>query len=377
MKINYKFLILPVFFILGGCSHNTESSNSEKQPDESIVELTPEQLKTIGGVDFQTLGIPLKTDNLERTTGTVEVPPQNASIIHVPLGGYLVKTQMLPGYKVTKGQTIAIVEDMQYIQLQQEYLQTKSELEFAKAEFQRQKLLLESQSTSEKVFQESKMNYETKQVMVNALAQKVELLGIDPLTLTAASIRKSINLKSPFTGFVSSVNAKVGKYYSPTDEMAEIMNNEDLHLVATIYEKDMNNFSIGTKVMAYSNENPSKKYFAQVVQLNPHIGSDRRTEIHCHFEEVYKELHSGMYLNVEFETNSQLAYRVNPNAVVKNDNQSYVFIPLSKTKFKAVPVIVVDENPNTVGIQFIENQKYSSIVLKGANDLLMQWKKED
>jgi len=41
--------------------------------------------------------------------------------VSIPLGGYLKSTKLLPGMKVSKGDVIAVVENPQFVQLQQDY----------------------------------------------------------------------------------------------------------------------------------------------------------------------------------------------------------------------------------------------------------------
>jgi cobalt-zinc-cadmium efflux system membrane fusion protein len=306
----------------------------------------------------------------------VEVPPQNLSVIHVPLGGYLKSTILLSGLQVKKGQVLATVEDVQYIQLQQDYLQNKSELQFAQAEYNRQKASFENQATSTKALQEAKMIAEAKEINTNALAEKLAMIGINAATLTASGIKKSITIVAPFDGFVSKVNAKMGQYYAPTDDLGELINSADLHLVVTVFEKDLPNFKIGKKVTAYSNENPALKYQATVLQINNDISADRTAEIHCHFAQNYSSVHSGMFLNVDFEGQMSNSFSASPESIVRADNVSYVFVPETANRFRAEPITILTENDAQVIFTFNNNISPERIVKSGANALLMEMKKE-
>ena len=65
-----------------------------------------------------------------RVNGKIDVPTQNMVSISMPLGGYLLSTKLLPGMHITRGEVIAVMEDQQYIQLQQDYLTTRSKLNY-------------------------------------------------------------------------------------------------------------------------------------------------------------------------------------------------------------------------------------------------------
>ena len=90
-----------------------------------------------------------------KLNGKIDVPPQNMISVSVPMGGYLKSTKLLPGMHVRKGEILAILEDPQYIQLQQDYLLAKSKLHFAELELARQQELNKSQASSDKVTQQA------------------------------------------------------------------------------------------------------------------------------------------------------------------------------------------------------------------------------
>ncbi|GAA6765666.1 hypothetical protein AAFH68_16020 [Flavobacterium sp. CGRL1] len=73
--------------------------------------------------------------------GTVTVPPKSVVSVSIPLGGYIKKTDLMAGMHVRKGQLLAVVEDMQYIQLQQDYLTAKEKYQLSQSEYNRQKEL--------------------------------------------------------------------------------------------------------------------------------------------------------------------------------------------------------------------------------------------
>jgi cobalt-zinc-cadmium efflux system membrane fusion protein len=83
-------------------------------------------------------------------------------------------------------------------------------------------------------------------------------MGINPENLNAGNIRRSIAVSSPVSGYISSVNVKIGQYVSPTDRLFEVVNTDDVHLALSVFEKDLNKISVGQRVFAYTNQNPEK-----------------------------------------------------------------------------------------------------------------------
>src|SRR5215210_1985852 len=115
-------LFFPVFF---SCKPNQpEEVKVEATVNEMIVQLSNEQLQNADIVTGKAELKPISA--ILKVNGTVDVPPQNMISISAPLGGYLKSSKLLPGTHVRRGESIAILEDQQYITLQQDYLTAKA-----------------------------------------------------------------------------------------------------------------------------------------------------------------------------------------------------------------------------------------------------------
>src|SRR4249920_2886522 len=131
-------VIVSAFNILISCNNKPEAKvEIPKRTDENIVVLTDAQLKnaaiSTGRLEQKEISSVLKVN------GSIDVPPQNMVSVSVPMGGYLKSTRLLPGMHINKGEIIALIEDQQYIQLQQEYLTAGAKLGYAESEYARQK----------------------------------------------------------------------------------------------------------------------------------------------------------------------------------------------------------------------------------------------
>ena len=115
----------------------------------------------------------LEMASLMKVNGKVDVPPQNMVSISVPLGGYLKTSKLLPGMHVNKGEVVAVMEDQQYIQLQQDFLTAKVKQVMLEKEFARQKELNASQATSDKMLQQAESDYKTQKILVSALSMSI------------------------------------------------------------------------------------------------------------------------------------------------------------------------------------------------------------
>ncbi len=374
MKSNQIFAIAGISLILACTANKKEEQKavaSSMKPDSAIlnvVRLTAEQLKTanlsIGQVQNKEMHQVLKVN------GLIDVPPSNIVSISIPLGGYLKKTNLIPGMFVKKGALLAVIEDPIYIQLQQDYLTAKSRLAYLDADFVRQRDLNVTKSTSDKIYQLAKSDFESQKYLVKSLQEKLKLTGIDPTQLNETTISRSINFNAPISGYVTKVNVNIGKYVTPTDVLFEIVDPSDLHVRLIVYENDVSNLKIGNEVVFTTNNDISKKYVAHVAVITPNINEERTTDVHCHLVNENVRLYPGTYVNAEIALNNAKVDALPEESIVKWENKPFVFVKQPDQTYK---LVAVELGVSTNGfIEIKTNLKGQDIVLNNAYTLLMK-----
>jgi len=362
-----------VFFLSACGDKKTATEDVAPANSSNIVTLTDEQFKnaaiTTGKFEQKDISSVLKLN------GQIDVPPQNMVSISVPLGGYLKSTILLPGMHVNKGEAIAVVEDQQYIQLQQDYLTAKARISYLENEYKRQKDLNQSRAASDKVFQQAEADYHTQLVLITSLAQKLQLAGINVRNISESSIARSVNIYSPISGFVSKVNVNIGKYVSPTEVLFELVNPTDIHLALKVYEKDLDKLYIGQKVISYTNNNPEKKHEGEILLIGRDLSADRNTEVHCHFEDYDKSLVPGTYMNAEVQVKNAKAAAIPTDALVEFEGKQYLYKVVGKNSYEMTEVNTGEsENGYTEIINPANRLNNTQFVVKGAYSLLMMMK---
>ena len=374
-----NIIIISIFFTIFISCRNKQTENqpiSNPQNDNTVA-LTDAQLKNAGIETGKLEQIPISSKL--KVSGIIDVPPQNMVSVSVPLGGYLKSTKLLEGMHIRKGEVIAVMEDQQYIQLQQDYLTAQARFSSLEKEFQRQKELNESKASSDKVFENAKAEYISQKVLIKSLSEKLKLIGINPDNLNENTISRSINIYSPIDGFVSSIKMNIGKYASPTDVLFELVNPADIHLALTVFEKDLDKLFIGQKVVAYNNINSNKKYNCKIILIGKNISPERTVVVHCHFEQYDKTLIPGMYMNAEVEVSTNNAFVIPNDGLVRFEGKQYVFIQTDKNKFSMQEVTTQNSENGFTQILFPDNTDMTNktFVTKGAYTLLMTMKNKE
>lgn len=379
--LNYITAFMLSLLTLMACNQATKEENTEeataKPSDEVILSKDQYNLAALqtGKLEMRSLSDVIKAN------GAIDVPPENMVSISAPLGGYIKSSGLLLGQQIHKGQVIAIIENPEFIDIQQEYLESKSRFEFLALEYKRQEQLRKEDVNSAKTFQQVNSEYKMIQARMSGLEQKLSLIGINAKSLQSGKISKTSNLYSPINGYVTLSNATTGKYVNPTDVIFELANKSEMHLALNVYEKDAAKIKVGQSIkFALANETGYNRN-ARVFLIGKSTGTEGTVPVHCHLLDAGNtSLFPGMYAKAMIETTNQTVPSLPNESIVQSDGMDYIFIQTtsSETKefmFKMIPVKKGIEQEGYTEVLLPENfDRNSAVVLKGAYTLLSAMK---
>lgn len=288
--------------------------------------------------------------------GKLDVPPQNLVTISAPMGGFVKSTDLVQGMKVTKGDVLAVLENQDYIQLQQDYLENTSKLEFLQLEYNRQQELAKENVNAQKTLQQSKSQYESTKAMVSGLEAKLEMINIVPSYFKNGKIKSTIQLRAPINGFITEVNVNIGQFVTQTEALFKIVNLEHMHAELQVYEKDINKIAVGQKV-TFLLANDTTNYKASVYLVGKEICPERTVRIHCHLDKEDKSLLPGMFITAAIETASEEADVVPTTSISNFEGKDYIFVSSGDNQFRAIRV-----NAGVAVGEFTEVQLLEEIV---------------
>jgi cobalt-zinc-cadmium efflux system membrane fusion protein len=315
-------LFVSLYSCTNGVSNSVEGTKKVEVLPENIVELREDQIKLAG---IQTGSVEIRSvSNILKVNGIISVAPQNQATVCMPLGGFIKSTSLLPGNPVNKGQTLAVIENQDFVDIQQNYLEAKNKMVFAEAEFKRHTDLYKDDVYSEKNVQQVTVDYKNSKALVKSLEEKLSLIGINPAQLNEDNISNRVNLVSPIRGFLKAVNVNIGKYVSPTDILFEIVNSDNLFLELTLFEKDADKVASGQKIKFFIN-NEIEAHEALISQTGKSISDDRTFRVYGTVTSSCKNLLPGMYVNALIEESDIKVTALPSEAVVNFDDKDYIF----------------------------------------------------
>lgn len=306
---------------------SAEKEASAQNTESAIATISPEQIKAI---DLQ-LG---KIENKELTAtvkanGALRVPNESRGKATPLFSGVIKKLNLQLGSQVKKGQVIATISNPEFIQLQEEYISLASKIVLATQEEHRQKVLNEGQAGILKNLQTATANLKALRTRQSSLRQQLNLMGINPDNLDNATMRSTLTVTSPISGTVSQVYAEIGSFVDPASAVAEIVNNDALHLDLQIFEKDLPLIQIGQIIHFTLTNNPAKEYDAVVYSIGAAFENDSKTiPVHCRVNGDKTGMIDQMNITGIVSLSKAVTPSVPNGAIVSEGGNDFIFVAI-------------------------------------------------
>lgn len=364
------FILLTLIFT---ACNNSKSTVPETEDDDSLITLTEAQFQSNA---FKVTGFTEEEfPTYIRTQGMIDVPPQNKSAIHAMMGGFVKNISLLVGNQVNKGQVILTLENPQFVQLQQDFLETKEQLSFLKSEYERQSTLYDEKITSQKNFLKAESDYKTAVARVESLKKRLQLVGINPDDLQPGNISSQVQLRAPISGFVSAIYIRSGSYVSENEPLMEIVNNDHMHLEMQVFERDIPKLKKNQVIHFKTSETSSESYKGTVHLIGTTVNSQTRTtQVHGHIpDSIAKRFAVGMFIEAQIEAESTSSAALPKEAVVEVEGNYYTLLKVDAEglQFKKVTITPGKEHNGFVEIKNADTFPASAqFLVKGAYNLI-------
>ncbi|MEJ5962929.1 efflux RND transporter periplasmic adaptor subunit [Pedobacter immunditicola] len=325
-RIHLLFLLPLVVF--ASCTNSSAPNEAEEEHEEGAPELALSKAQmdavgiTLGKIELKNL------KDVVKANGQLEVPPQNKAQVHPLIGGVISKIFVLEGNYVRKGQTLVTLENPDVVQVQQDYLASKSNLSFATKEYERQKELMAAKAGTGKVYQQAEANYFTEQSRFKALQSQLKQIGISVESLDKGSLVTKIAVRAPINGVVGHIQTTTGSYADTSSPLMTITDNSQIHCDLLVYEKDLFKVKKGQKVDFILTNQNNQQISGTIYGINKTFENESKAVItHAKIDNSSnKNLIPGMYVSALINVGNQTTNAVPVGAVINGEGKSYIFI---------------------------------------------------
>lgn len=353
--------------------HSGENGHEgHDEHEKGVLKLTNDQIKTVGLKFGNTSEI--KVNDFISATGTLGIPPNGLTEVSPKASGILVSSKkFVEGEFIKKGATVGYIENPDFINSQEAYLKTKSEMVFTSAELSRQKALVAAEAGVEREVQKLESQHEAQAIRLKGLQKQLNYIGINTNNLTIDNITDRITIYSNGTGYISKIDLHNGMYVAPNKSLLEIISSEHLHLELDVFEKDINKIDKGQKISYSVPALGNDIYEGEVHVLAKEFNQANKTvRIHGHLVGQKPKFIKDLYVNAKIWLNDSVSNALPEGAVIRDEGSTYIYVgdPDAKeneVEFIKVMVVTGAKSNGYIGVNFVDAIPNGlSIVTEGA-----------
>jgi cobalt-zinc-cadmium efflux system membrane fusion protein len=210
-------------------------------------------------------------------SGYFTLHPARLATVTAPINGFIKKMYYNTGDYVKKGTLLAVLTHQDYIKIQKDYLEARSQADYYTEDFKRQGELTLEHASSIKRMQRSQSDYWINEARLRALKAQLDYIGIDAEKVVKEGFTNTINIYAPVNGYIIKTEGNTGKFidsYAFIYEIADI--NELLisfELPCALYDRIYKDMHIGFYIKGLEGpvSGATVKSIGQV--FNPHTNT--------------------------------------------------------------------------------------------------------
>lgn len=320
--------IIASIYLLFSCSDKDKKTENQIESEVISNNIIIEKSK-FDKLPVQTSFIKnIKMDEEIEVNGFVDVPPENIASMSFQISGNIksIGHNVLPGKFVNKGTVLATGQSMEFLQIQEEYLQNSIKNELLVEEYNRQKSLAEGDAGAKKKYQEAENALKLNKAILAGLESRLNFIGCNISSLKKGNISKTFAIYAPFNGYIKTANVSTGKSFTPTDVLFELINKDHLHVELKVFEKDAHKVKEGQDVIFTKKDGTNS--IAKIFLVGKTFEEATKTvNIHVHFEDIQleNELIVGQLIKGTILINGSKVNAINESAIKREEFGNYVF----------------------------------------------------
>jgi RND family efflux transporter MFP subunit len=298
--------------------------------------------------------------------GTILPTSSGKAVVQTPQTGIIKSLSASVGQNVTKGQTLAVIEQNIDANTQVDWLTQKNslgtELRAAKKEYDRINTIADI--AAKRDVDEAERRYNTAVKNLNVFTRSN---GSNNSSL------RTIYLKAPISGKIDNFNFALGSSVNAGQDIFTITNLNKLYIEAQVFDKDVNAVKNGKEFTAECTDN-HKALKVKLLTLAQSINTTNQSQkVLFEIDNVNQDFKIGEFVNVRVFSQAKAASIAVPNSAITEVNgKSAIFIKDTAEKYTLVYVSLGENNGQlTTILKGIEEGE--KVVINGTYQLKMMF----
>ena len=310
------------------------SVNSAKNSNRAeLFTIPPEQMSHVQVLTVQ----PTTLTRTLRLTGAVAYNGFRTTPVITQVSGPVSRILVVPGKKVTRGESMMYVASPDYSQLRANYLKAKQAYALAQKANARARDLYQHQAIAEQNVEQADAAEVQAGGDLAAAQAALKVMGIiDPDDLVKAPASFEVPVKAPIDGLVVEQNVSAGQLIQPgTTQCFMISDIRTVWVLVNVYQKDLPYVRVGDPVTIQTDTYP-EVFHGRIAYVAASLDPSTRTlQARIETNNPGEKLKKDMYVVASVDAGTILHAIALPDAAVLRDseNQPFVYAATSSNQF--------------------------------------------
>lgn len=314
-----------------GHDHGDEVGHDDHDDHGEIIELNEAQFENAG----ITLGwfTDKNLSDVIQVNGRTAVSPRAKAAVSMPINGTLKTLHLIEGDYVKKGQAIATMQSLEFNKMLLEKAKLKETLNVSKAgipylqeEYNRQQKLSQENVNAKKIFQKVSSDLQVEQARIEAIKEQIQILD-QTVQSVSDQANPNIEIFAPISGYLTEANVQIGSAVIAGDHLFSIVNNANMHVDLSVYEKDLGKIKIGQKIRFTITNQSNDEITGKIYRIGKQFDEASKTvTIHAEIDGKNKKLIPGMYVSALVDLGTTKVSALPKEAVVMAEGRAFIFL---------------------------------------------------
>lgn len=360
---------MAIIMVLAGCNHPdnpvVKLGYSARQFDAA--QLTPKDIRK-AGIAFESIQKQEVPRHINCTGYLITTPGHRISIPS-PAAGRIIAVHYRLGQFIKAGTKISLLENVDFVKLQQEYLETLNQFDYFKEEYARQGELTVENATSMKKMQIARRDYQSAEIMLLALRSQLENLGICPDSVRSEKFTPIIPIMADCSGYLSKIDICTGTYVEKGKPLFELVNTQALSLKLKVLEQYFGKLKPGQIVDFHMSFDSFSTYKAKLTSVVKEIDPNQHTAtIYAELSMRNESFIPGMSVKASIEAGYDTVWMMHPASIFHHPTGSFIFVKKDGYYIK-IPIQQGSTNQGKTEINGLPDQMSDSVVISGVEYL--------
>ncbi len=331
--------------LLGACGKDgTDAARAAQQAADPNVVVAPPALTA--RLKVAPAGQQAVSERL-RVPGQIDFDEQRVARIGASVTGRVTELLVVPGQQVKAGDILAQLHSTELGTAQLAYQKAVAQRDLQARALERAKLLLAADVIGSAELQKRQSELAMAQAEVRAAVDQLRVMGVSPATL--AKMRTGgMSSISPVVASLGGtvVERKVtrGQVVQPADALFTVADLSRVWVVGQVPESAAPLVRAGQAVEIETGA-PGGRIVGKLIWVSDIVDPQTRTvTVRTEVDNPERALKPSMLATLLIESRPEQKLVVPTAAVVREDNRDYVFVQVSQTDYRLVPVKLGDES---------------------------------